>query len=403
MSTTLFIQPTATIPYTPNYANANATGVSFTDYSPPVTGSLTTAEANSLVNGGVAAAIGEASSIFVSDANFTALFGVSDGFSVGIEDSYEGKTRSETKVIATFDMSSERSLTFNFAAGVDIDTKEIDNPQAEDNKGRATSAFLVLDTTNPNPRVLGYYGIKGSLASAQQDWMLKEGKRKGARRSISNVDLAVSKNIDGNDGVDSLGVSVSGTYQQTFKPKVTRVTLVQQTKSFTKVKGDTLIGNLGAGVIYGSLKRDVLTGTQRNDVLYGSLGNDKIKGKEGDDIIEGGLGNDKLLGNAGNDKLHGSEGDDVINPGKGSDVMAGGTGADRFVIKKLKAGDINTILDFEVGVDKVQQLGITPRQQVLENMIDTGLGAQFTSSKGGQVVFTGLSVADIGSTEALFV
>ncbi|NJM98475.1 MAG: calcium-binding protein [Phormidesmis sp. RL_2_1] len=405
-STTRFVQPTWTVAYTPNYISTTATSLSVSNYRPAASGSLTIAEANSLVAGGVAAALAEASASFVSDPQFTALFGDSEAIGIGIEDSYFGKSDGKTKVIGTFNITNEQPLSFDFAMGIDIEAKEIDKPDAEYNRGKATTAFLVLDTSRSKSKVLGYYGVQGDLISSEQNWTVTEGKRKGVKRSLSQIDLNVAKNIDGNDGVDVLRVNVSGNYEQTFEPQISKVTVVQVTKSVTKFRGDTLIGNLGEGVTYGTIQDNTLKGSDQNDILYGSLGADELRGKKGDDILEGGLGNDKLWGNEGNNKLHGSEGDDILYAGPGSDLLAGGAGADHFVFDRLKAGERHTILDFEVGIDKIKKLGKTSGQRafnnVLQSFTDTPLGAQFTAKTGAQVLFSGLSIAELGSADGLF-
>ncbi len=405
-STTLFLQPTSASSYAPNYVNATAAGVSFVNYSLPVNGALTSAEANSLTQGGVSAAIAEASSTFSSDPNFKELFGASDALGVGIEGSYSGESNSNSRVVAAFNVSDGQTLSFDFSSRIDISAKEIENQNVEYSRGKAKTAFLVLDTSQEKGKVLGYYGVNGRLVSSEQVGAVKEGARKGIRHNLSNLSLNVEKNIDGNDGVDSISAAISGNYSQAFKSKISEVTIVQVTESDTKFLGDTLIGNLGAGVGYsvgyGTIKRDALTGGDGNDSFYGSLGNDTLRGKRGDDILEGGPGKDKLHGDAGNDKLHGGEDDDWIEGGSGSDLLAGGAGADYFSFDQLRAGDIDTLLDFEVGVDKLQKLGSVSPQTFLRNTIDTATGAQFTHSSGAQVLFNGLSVAALSSASSLF-
>jgi serralysin len=404
-SATLFLQPTSGASSGPNYINASAAGVSFLNYSLPVNGSLSTAEASTLVQGGGAAVIAEAYSTFSNDPNFIELFGASEASGVGSEDNYSGSSNSDTKVVATFNVNDGQTLSFDFASGINLNAKEIENPNAEYSRGRAKTAFLVLDTSQAKAKVLGYYGINGRLISSEQLGVVKEGARKGARHALSNVALNVQRNVGGDDGVDAIAANVSGTYSQTFKPKVSEVTLVQVTESATKFAGDSLVGNLGGGgggVTYGTLKKDDLAGSSGNDSLYSSLGNDTLHGWGGDDILEGGLGNDKLYGDAGNDKLHGGDGDDVMHGGPGSDSLAGGAGADYFNFEQLGAGEVDTLLDFQVGVDKLQRLGGGNRQNFSQNLIDTASGAQFTANTGGQVLFNGLSVAALGNVDALF-
>ena len=88
--------------------------------------------------------------------------------------------------------------------------------------------------------------------------------------------------------------------------------------------------------------------------LYGQAGADALVGENGDDFLYGGLDNDFLNGQAGADTLVG---------GQGSDLLYGGTGADTFLYAAVSdsigaAGNMDAILDFEVGIDKVNLHGV---------------------------------------------
>lgn len=392
MLLTRFLEPVSVTHTTPNYANVIAANVSFLDYSLPVAGSLTTAEARTLVRDGVSAAIANASSTFTSDPDFIELFQVSEAQGIGSDDSYISRSRSNTSVAASFDVSGGQALSFDFATGIDIESKEIEDPRTEYSRGHAKTGFLVLDTSGASAEVLGYYGMRGRLESSEKRGIFRGQVRRQARRNLFNLSLSLSRNIDGDDGVDFLVADVSGHYSKTFALDVTEVTLVQVTKSVTVVAGDDLIGNLGDNVIYGTLKKDVLTGSNYGDSIYGSLGNDNIKGKRGDDILEGGAGNDRLYGNAGDDRIHGGNGNDIIRGGRGNDTLAGGDGTDYFFLGRLQAGEIDTILDFEVGTDKLYRLGSSDRTTFFDQIVQTDVGAQYTASTGGQVLLEGVSV-----------
>ena len=78
--------------------------------------------------------------------------------------------------------------------------------------------------------------------------------------------------------------------------------------------------------------------------------------------LEGGKGNDTLIGGAGRDLLAGGSGSDVLIGGKGKDFLdgddgfdrlIGGAGADRFVFESKLVNNVDTIVDFHVGVDKI--------------------------------------------------
>lgn len=403
ISSTYFLEATGSVPDTPNYVNAQTAGISFLNYSLPTIGSLTATESQTLLDGGVAIAVAEANATFSEDPTFTTLFTSSEG--TGIGGSYASISDSQALVVATFDVSGEQTLSFDFSTGFDLTAKEIEDPDREYNYAEAKAGFLVLDTSSNKPKVLGYYGIQGGLTSSKQTSIFKESIRKSTLKNTTIQDFLVTENVDGDDGLDLLSANVSGTYTQSFHRRISEVTLVQLTESATQLSGDTLIGRLGESVRYGTIGADRLKGNRHNNNLYGSLGDDRILGKQGDDILEGGPGKDRLRGGAGNDKLSGGEDDDILNGGRGSDWLVGGEGADRFVINKLRAGDIDTILDFEVGIDSIKMIAVGQwsSQDFFKDLVDTSAGAQYTARASGQLLFSGVSVAELASANHLFV
>jgi Ca2+-binding RTX toxin-like protein len=69
--------------------------------------------------------------------------------------------------------------------------------------------------------------------------------------------------------------------------------------------------------------------------------------------IEGLGGNDTISGLGGNDTLDGGAGNDTLDGGSGSDRLTGGPGRDIFVLNVNGAANADTIIDFEVGIDKI--------------------------------------------------
>jgi glycerophosphoryl diester phosphodiesterase len=112
---------------------------------------------------------------------------------------------------------------------------------------------------------------------------------------------------------------------------------------FGKGGNDTLSGLGGA---------DIIDGGSGNDRILGGSGDDRLFGGDGDDLFNGGSGNDNLYGGAGNDRLRGGAGNDVLLGGSGNNLLVGGGGVDGFVLS-LGFGDLDTILDFQVGKDKL--------------------------------------------------
>ncbi|MBE9063505.1 pre-peptidase C-terminal domain-containing protein [cf. Phormidesmis sp. LEGE 11477] len=130
---------------------------------------------------------------------------------------------------------------------------------------------------------------------------------------------------------------------------------------------DMLDGDRGNDLIAGGLGNDIIMGGEGMDVLRGDLNNrkpqDNVMG--GDDIIFGGSGDDRIGGKAGNDILSGDAGDDFIWGDDGDDIIMGVTGNDTLVGDNFSDGSgsdlfvfgsgdgTDTILDFEVGIDRI--------------------------------------------------
>lgn len=101
------------------------------------------------------------------------------------------------------------------------------------------------------------------------------------------------------------------------------------------------------------------------------------------------VGNDdtKFDAKAGDDYLKGGSGDDLFIGGAGKDVMYGGRGSDTFQFSKFaKAGDVDYILDFELGTDNLSFLAGT----TITGISYGDAGASATLNQDGSVV-VGLS------------
>ncbi len=159
---------------------------------------------------------------------------------------------------------------------------------------------------------------------------------------------------------------------------------------------DTLTGGKGRDTLGGGSGNDTIAGGDGNDLIIGGdgEGNDAYDGGKGTDTVmytsakssitvdlgkgsavstagsdAAGIGVDKLKGVENlvsgqfDDRLGGSkgvnvidagEGNDTIDGGLGNDTLRGGTGADQFVLStKGGSSNLDTIADFQVGVDKI--------------------------------------------------
>ena len=86
--------------------------------------------------------------------------------------------------------------------------------------------------------------------------------------------------------------------------------------------------------------------------ITGTNGDETLSGTIGDDVITGLGGSDTIVGGNGNDTIDGGDGNDQTTGGFGGDTLTGGLGADTFVYSFASQG-IDTITDFEVGIDKL--------------------------------------------------
>ena len=149
-----------------------------------------------------------------------------------------------------------------------------------------------------------------------------------------------------------------------------------------------LYGQDGIDFLYGNGGSDRLDGGNGDDHLWGGAGADSLVGGEGFDIaryddftwgdltvrldlpslntsaaagdlffsvegIYGGAGSDIVVGDGGANTLVGLGGNDSLFGLDGSDALVGGAGADRFyfVTALNAATNVDTITDFEVGID----------------------------------------------------
>ncbi len=161
---------------------------------------------------------------------------------------------------------------------------------------------------------------------------------------------------------------------------------------------DTITGGNDRDHIDGGADNDTLSGGGSADVLDGGEGDDVIAGGSGNDVIRGGDGidtvdfsgaasavtlnlllatsssvtegadrvtgienaigsdfGDTLIGSAAVNLLEGGDGDDNLYGGLLSDTLTGGEGADTFYFNTRLQGvtDVDTITDFEVGIDTI--------------------------------------------------
>ncbi|MDO9527245.1 MAG: calcium-binding protein [Gemmobacter sp.] len=128
---------------------------------------------------------------------------------------------------------------------------------------------------------------------------------------------------------------------------------------------DLLDGDAGHDVLYGGAQADTLFGGAGVDQLFGGSDADVLYGGHDNDVLNGGDDHDLLFGGDGNDRLLGATGNDTLIGGLGADRLLGGEGADVFRFDSIAdstfaAGGRDTIVDFEVGIDKLDLSAMAP-------------------------------------------
>ena len=160
---------------------------------------------------------------------------------------------------------------------------------------------------------------------------------------------------------------------ETKKPDVPEVVAgtAQDDLNLVPINKQTIFADGGNDIIDGSISKgsdNRLYGGDGNDELYAGL-RDRLFGEAGDDILDAsqGKGGNRLYGGAGNDKLFagtkdflfGGDGNDTLFAGNGGNTLYGGGGVDKFYLSYSGTpASVNTVADFENGIDSLFILGI---------------------------------------------
>ena len=365
----------------------------FSDYSHAPLATETDTDTIAIVESGETVGDAEAEAFFHT-SDLSGLLTESNGYGREIS---EGSAASDARVVASFSVEEGDTFSFDFLGDILLEAKEIEDPDAEYNQGELNVQFLLLDTSDlDNIEVLDYADIWAYLVPSEQIGDLE--MYFSPNFILSDRDRSID--IDGNNDIDLISSTATGTYERAFD-RDTNLTLLAIEQSSVKWLGDSQIGNLDSGFVYGTLWDDTWFGTQEDDRFYASLGddlifakngndillagygedlvfggngddtikggydNDTLNGSNGDDLLDGGTGDDLLNGSngddllkggVGNDLLNGSNGDDLLDGGRGNDTLTGGFNADRFfyngALEFIEIGK-DVITDFEVNQDQI--------------------------------------------------
>ncbi|GAB5468135.1 MAG: hypothetical protein Kilf2KO_11650 [Rhodospirillales bacterium] len=109
---------------------------------------------------------------------------------------------------------------------------------------------------------------------------------------------------------------------------------------------------------------------------------------------------EQVTGTAFDDTIRGNDQDNVIRGGVGNDILSGGKGADAFVFFEEDAG-VDIILDFEVGVDRLQFFTTDPAvttDNLLGNMAQVGNHVELALNNK-VITFEDTAMADFGADD----
>lgn len=170
--------------------------------------------------------------------------------------------------------------------------------------------------------------------------------------AVSGTGNAGDNTITGTDSANVLAgggggndVLIGGLGDDSYIVDGARVTVVEAAggggdRMIFTVSG-TMAANVEVGVAAG---KDALS-------ITGSGGSDLIGGNDAANTIDGGAGDDALIGFGGADTLRGGAGSDFLFGGINADSLEGGAGSDQFAIGAYPALGVDTISDFQSGVD----------------------------------------------------
>lgn len=207
----------------------------------------------------------------------------------------------------------------------------------------------ILDGGNDSDELFGGEGkdiLIGGYTSASVDRLSGEGGADIFRLSDrtskgQHVDI-----VDFEEGIDKIDLSAYG------------ISSLDQVTWLLEDYGDsfTLRADFGGyknevrvfDVFYSSL--------DASDFIFSKTGSVTNAGTKYNDVILGSAGTDTLGGDKGTDKLLGGAGKDVL-VFDGGDEVAGGAGADIFRARPDVYADATKIMDFEIGIDKLDLSG----------------------------------------------
>jgi fimbrial isopeptide formation D2 family protein/uncharacterized repeat protein (TIGR01451 family) len=215
-----------------------------------------------------------------------------------------------------------------------------------------------------NDLVFGDWGSDTLVGDNGDDTLVGGNGDPNVPESANSNDLifggAGNDSLNGNEGNDSLVGGVGDDESRGGKGNDVIWGESGNDLMFGELGSDTLCGGDGDDTLVGSNGNPGNTGDS-SDKLCGGAGNDVVYANEGDDRLDGDSGDDTLLGGQQNDTLSGGAGNDFLAGEQGNDRLLGGEGSDLF---QIIIGGVDTIADFQVGVDQIVLTGSLTWEQL---------------------------------------
>ena len=226
------------------------------------------------------------------------------------------------------------------------------------------------------------FGFENFIGTSQRDTLIEGAGTNvidmGAGDDIVLVNTGIGvDSFEGGDGIDLISwsdVTENGIHFDLAAGTATRGTASESMTGFEQLAGTNQNDR-----IFGSGDDNILRGLDGVDRMFGRGGDDSMSGGADRDIMNGNGGNDLMRGDDGNDILRGGGGMDTLLDGSGADRLSGGLGSDVFVFGI--DGDVDRVLDFEDGLDRVELSGLSFAALSIQDMANGNVRIDYAGDR----------------------
>ncbi|TPK46588.1 MULTISPECIES: DUF5801 repeats-in-toxin domain-containing protein, partial [unclassified Mesorhizobium] len=318
-------------------------------------------------------------------------------------------------------------LTFlsapNFEAPTDNDSNNsyVVNVQVSDGHGGTDTQQITVNVTDVVEITTGNDFVRTNFDGVQftvPEWAFLHNDTGATDISaVSNVIGLTVNNSSNTISIDDGNNADGGTFDYTATNGTGTDTASVQV--FNRNGGGDIAGTAANEILVGDGNGDIFDGAGGVDIILAGGGNDMIVADQSDYVIDGEGGTDtlrvsanftsasdaqivnvenvtlttaaildlsnqtesfKIIGSSGVDTIVGGAGADTINAGGSNDILTGNGGADQFRLATNTGMD--TITDFQAGIDKIGFLEGTGPGAVNFGISGTATGQPLTNSDG---------------------